>query len=905
MGIHHLSPSIAHAIGAAQVLTDPSAVVKELVDNALDAQATNISVRIHSNTLDLIEVQDNGHGIPPGEDRDLVARKHCTSKISNEQDLKAVGGASLGFRGEALASAAELSGSLAITTRVKSEAVATTLKVGAHGTVVGSERSSVGVGTTVRIIDFAKPHPVRVKTLLRDADKTLKKIQRTLRAYVFARPQVRVSIRVVKAKNDRLDWTYAPKIDGNIKDFAIGAVGIACATQCRPVILEHAGFVLEAFLPRSDADVSKINHHGHFISVDGRPMSAARGTLRDVAKLHRQRWTSAGAKEPFMSLNITCPKGSYDANIEPAKDDVLFEDATMIVEAAQLLFQKAYSYEQESQNNGISLIEDGETGVQRPASDFSPKQVGQQQSQLLTPTALRDCTSQIGCNIATAESANVHGSEPPRKRQRVFQSNMFAFDDDDDDDDVGSPLISLDERFPGRRSEAEDDELHQIQKDISISNPWTIAKLHAPIRQLRAPQEQHPATHTMHNALFMSTSPIQQSIRNVDSIGIPTPRPSSPPVPNQTPLRRERAPTECLELVPNPTNHYVLPFPQNQARNLECTEKPCNPSHNQCLPSPFAPSLPTSGTRLSDIPVGARRSKRTSGQSSGGCQLNKPFVPPTRMRSHGSHPQPASEWDSSSSKSPKRRQQRQRHQQLDTRHVHQGHNEPYTSTPTALTRNRDMRDFMVPHRSADTDPTVDGGSRMNTTGGMDRDENVSPSIGILGGLGFVPASEITALQAHMASKDRRTNPQPQIPSKRPTLRQINSNATIQCHGEHRTGMRQTQSEVLKRPVSSKTSLESIPTGKATYNLAVGLSTSLATISSCFKNLDKPISLARLSKTVLESYKPFATNLSPAELNNLSKTLQEALTNRVSDSETLQDLRLVVSTAIDRHREKNP
>ncbi len=134
MPIAALSEITVRAIGSSQVLTDPCSVVKELIDNALDARATSIFVEISLNTLDVIQVKDNGYGIGP-EDRAMVCRRYCTSKIRNLEDLKDIGGRSLGFRGEALASAAELSGSLVVTTRIEGEPVGVSLKVERNGEI--------------------------------------------------------------------------------------------------------------------------------------------------------------------------------------------------------------------------------------------------------------------------------------------------------------------------------------------------------------------------------------------------------------------------------------------------------------------------------------------------------------------------------------------------------------------------------------------------------------------------------------------------------------------------------------------------------------------------------------------------------------------------------------------------
>jgi len=132
--IKALPPSTAKHLGSSQVLVDPSSVVKELVENSLDARAMAVFVEISANTIDIIQVRDNGHGIPP-HDRPLVCRRYCTSKIRDFDDLKEVGGKWLGFRGEAMASLAELSGSLRITTRVEGEPVASLLRIGTSGEI--------------------------------------------------------------------------------------------------------------------------------------------------------------------------------------------------------------------------------------------------------------------------------------------------------------------------------------------------------------------------------------------------------------------------------------------------------------------------------------------------------------------------------------------------------------------------------------------------------------------------------------------------------------------------------------------------------------------------------------------------------------------------------------------------
>lgn len=132
MPIEVLPESTSRAIGSTLVLGDARSVVKELLDNALDAQATSINIEISANTLDVIQVRDNGSGIA-AQDRPLLCKRGCTSKIRSLHDLSRLGGTFLGFRGEALASIAELSKAVTLTTRVHGETVGTSLEFDCSG----------------------------------------------------------------------------------------------------------------------------------------------------------------------------------------------------------------------------------------------------------------------------------------------------------------------------------------------------------------------------------------------------------------------------------------------------------------------------------------------------------------------------------------------------------------------------------------------------------------------------------------------------------------------------------------------------------------------------------------------------------------------------------------------------
>ena len=140
MSVAALPARTVSAIGSAQALTDPASLVKELIDNAVDGRASSIAVDISADTLNDIRVKDNGHGIDP-DDRSKVCLRHCTSKIRDLEELRTIGGRSLGFRGMALASVAEMSGCLMISTRIEGEETAVELRFDRQGHIAGYEES--------------------------------------------------------------------------------------------------------------------------------------------------------------------------------------------------------------------------------------------------------------------------------------------------------------------------------------------------------------------------------------------------------------------------------------------------------------------------------------------------------------------------------------------------------------------------------------------------------------------------------------------------------------------------------------------------------------------------------------------------------------------------------------------
>ncbi|KAF9889431.1 hypothetical protein FE257_007333 [Aspergillus nanangensis] len=370
MPIAALPQPIVRAIGSTSVISDPCSVVKELLDNALDASATSVFVEISQNTVDVIQVKDNGHGIP-SSDHAFVCKRTYTSKIQTIDDLRKLGGSSLGFRGEALASAVEVSGVVTVTTRVEAESVGSSIKYGRNGDVASSQRAPHPIGTTVRITDLFKHIPVRRQTALKGSMRTVARIKKLMQEYAIARPSARLSFKVLKAKNEANNWIYAPKHNATMMDAALKVVGTdatsiyalknrrSCEVSSTLPDTEGSFDIdIQALLPVSNPDFTKVNNAGQFISIDGRPISAAIGIGQDISKLYKSYLRSAISRspspkpisDPFLCLQVKSGRAIYDVNIEPAKDDVLFESPQIVLGLIEDLFRDTYGEKEGSAN---------------------------------------------------------------------------------------------------------------------------------------------------------------------------------------------------------------------------------------------------------------------------------------------------------------------------------------------------------------------------------------------------------------------------------------------------------------------------------------------------------------------------------------------------------------------------
>ena len=311
MRIRKLPEGTINRIAAGEVLERPASAVKELVENAIDAGATQIEVVFRGGGKNLIRVTDNGFGMT-GDEMLMALQRHATSKLPDD-DLIAI--YTLGFRGEALPSIASVA-RLSITSRYRSSAEAFKLDVEA-GQASALAPARLAQGTEVEVRDLFFATPARLKFLKSDRSETAEALD-VVRRLALAHPAIGFAF----ANEDR-QWLNAPAGE-SAKDRVTRIMGNEFIANAVPVNLASEHLRIEGFV--SLPTYSRGNGTQQFAFVNGRPVrdklvnGAIRGAYADV--LPSGRFASA-------VLFVDCTITHVDVNVHPAKTEVRFRDASL------------------------------------------------------------------------------------------------------------------------------------------------------------------------------------------------------------------------------------------------------------------------------------------------------------------------------------------------------------------------------------------------------------------------------------------------------------------------------------------------------------------------------------------------------------------------------------------------
>ena len=316
MPVRQLSEATVNRIAAGEVVERPASVVKELVENALDAGAHRIDVLTDGGGRRLICVTDDGDGMTRA-DLALAVERHATSKLADD-DLISI--RTLGFRGEALPSIGAVA-RLSITTRHAGEPHAWTIEVDA-GVKSQLKPAALGQGTRVEVRDLFYATPARLKFLKLDRTEA-EAVRETVRRLAMSRPDVAFTL----AGEERAPVTFAAALPGGPGRLArLGdLLGPEFRANAVEIAAEREGVVIDGYaaLPT----LTRANALGQYLFVNGRPvrdkllLGAVRGAYADY--LPRDR-------HPVLALFVTLPAREVDVNVHPAKAEVRFRNAGLV-----------------------------------------------------------------------------------------------------------------------------------------------------------------------------------------------------------------------------------------------------------------------------------------------------------------------------------------------------------------------------------------------------------------------------------------------------------------------------------------------------------------------------------------------------------------------------------------------
>ena len=314
--IRPLSENLIGKIAAGEVVERPAAAIKELIENSLDAGATAVTVEIQEGGLTSIRVADNGSGIDESDIR-MAFERHATSKISREQDLDAI--ATLGFRGEALASIAAVS---KITMTTRTAASETGLKVkNEGGRITDIQEIACPVGTTIQVNDLFYNVPVR-KGFMKKAGQEATAVHDLIVQLLLSRPDV--SFRYIS--NGKTEF-HSPG-DGQTAT-ALQTVYGSYAMKFMKEVNDHGnGLVIKGYV--GIGENGRGNRNQEMFFINGRVMHNR--ILNEALETACRERVMIG-KFPVCALYITIPYEAVDVNVHPNKLEVRFRDETGVYEA--------------------------------------------------------------------------------------------------------------------------------------------------------------------------------------------------------------------------------------------------------------------------------------------------------------------------------------------------------------------------------------------------------------------------------------------------------------------------------------------------------------------------------------------------------------------------------------------
>ncbi|XP_016002593.2 PMS1 protein homolog 1 isoform X1 [Rousettus aegyptiacus] len=334
-----LPAATVRLLSSSQIITSVVSVVKELIENSLDAGATSIDVKLENYGFDKIEVRDNGEGIK-AIDAPVMAMKYYTSKINSHEDLENL--TTYGFRGEALGSICCVAEVL-ITTRTAADNFSTQYVLDGSGHIISQKPSHLGQGTTVTALRLFKNLPVRKQfySTAKKCKDEIKKILDLLISYGILKPDLRILL----IHNKAVIWQKTRVSDHKMALMSVLGTAVMGNMESFQYHSEESQIHLSGFLPKHDADhsfTSLSTPEKSFIFINSRPIHQ-----KDILKLIRHYYNLKCLKEstrlyPIFFLKIDVPTADVDVNLTPDKSQVLLQNKDSVLIALENLLTTCY-----------------------------------------------------------------------------------------------------------------------------------------------------------------------------------------------------------------------------------------------------------------------------------------------------------------------------------------------------------------------------------------------------------------------------------------------------------------------------------------------------------------------------------------------------------------------------------
>jgi DNA mismatch repair protein MutL len=336
--IHLLAPEVASQIAAGEVVERPASVIKELLENSLDAGSQQITIHVKEAGTRLVQVADDGCGIPEDE-LPLSVERHATSKLSSADDLFRI--TTLGFRGEALASIGSVS-HLTITSRAQGASVGCRLHI--EGGQAGAfQKVGTPVGTVVMVEDLFYNVPARLK-FLKHPTTERRHIDELVTRYALAYPQVKF----------RLYQDERPVLltsgNGHRREILAGLYGVDVARQMLEVLAEEDEVSINGFI--SPISLTRSNRREIVFFVNGRPVHDPALGSALVQAYHTLLMVG---RYPLAMLFLQLPPDLVDVNVHPTKAEVRFKNADQVFRAVQRAARRALLAHTPIPSVGVSI----------------------------------------------------------------------------------------------------------------------------------------------------------------------------------------------------------------------------------------------------------------------------------------------------------------------------------------------------------------------------------------------------------------------------------------------------------------------------------------------------------------------------------------------------------------------